>query len=273
MLELRRRGFTSECGVCAGLPVGWSGSEEDSGPLAWRRVARGPAVTLAETAPLVWEIFHPEGEKAGLRPEVERHALFQRHSRTGALPRGDFQGVNCLGVVELAVRFGSERQSVFFEVVSTKFGRERDFERMTQDIAAKCGQLLLQWNTPSGVPFTSDPERRRHLVLELRPPTNPKKGAEEDLGVPIEQNRTRMFLVHKLKPMTYGQMAISPYVAETLQIGSCINHAQFQASPLHGSCVFCLAKFIGPILGNEEAMLHWSPGKNGMRNLGVSPAY
>jgi hypothetical protein len=63
-------------------------------------------VTLAETAPLVWEIFHPEGEKAGLRPEVESHALFQRNSRTGALPRGDFQGVNCLGVVELAVRFG-----------------------------------------------------------------------------------------------------------------------------------------------------------------------
>ena len=30
---------------------------------------------------------------------------------------------------------------------------------------------------------------------------------------------------------------------------------------------------MGPILGNEEAMLHWSPGKNGMRNLGVSPAY
>ena len=166
MLELRRRGFTGECGVCAGLPAGWFGSEEDSGPLAWRRVARGPAVTLAETAPLVWEIFHPEGEKAGLRPEVESHALFQRNSRMGALPRGDFQGVNCLGVVELAVRFGSERQSVFFEVVSTKFGHERDFERMTQDIAAKCGQLLLQWNTPAGVPFTSDPERRRRLVLE-----------------------------------------------------------------------------------------------------------
>jgi hypothetical protein len=69
-------------------------------------------------------------------------------------------------MVELAVRFGSERQSVLFEVVSTKFGHERDFERMTQDIAAKCGQLLLQWNTPSGVPFTSDPERRRRLVLE-----------------------------------------------------------------------------------------------------------
>jgi hypothetical protein len=41
MLELRRRGFTCECGVCAGLPAGWFGSEEEGGPLAWRRVARG----------------------------------------------------------------------------------------------------------------------------------------------------------------------------------------------------------------------------------------
>jgi len=41
MLELRRRGLTGECGVCAGLPAGWLGSEEEGGPLVWRRVARG----------------------------------------------------------------------------------------------------------------------------------------------------------------------------------------------------------------------------------------
>ena len=117
----------------------------------------------------------------------------------------------------------------------------------------------------------------RSGIPRVGTPTSPlaslSKEAEDDLGVPIERNPARMFFAYKLKLLTYGQMAISPYVAETLQIGSCINHAQFQASPLHGSCVFRLAKFMGPILGNEEAMLHWSPGKNGMRNLGVSPAY
>ena len=167
MLDLRRRSFTGDCGVVEGLPLGWKGSlEMAGGPVSWRRVSRGPAVALAETVPLVWEIFHSGGGAAGMSPEVERHGLFQRHSRLGALPRGDFQGVNCLGVVEFVVRFGTDRQGIFFEVVSTKFGHERDFERMTADIAAKCGQLLLQWNTPSGVPFTSDPERRRRLLLE-----------------------------------------------------------------------------------------------------------
>ena len=121
MLDLRRRGFMGDCGVVEGLPLGWKGSlEMAGGPVSWRRVSRGAAVALAETVPLVWEIFHSGGGAAGMSPEVERHGLFQRHSRIGALPRGDFQGVNCLGVVEFVVRFGTDRQGIFFEVVSRK---------------------------------------------------------------------------------------------------------------------------------------------------------
>jgi len=44
------------------------------------------------------------------------------------------------------------------------------------------------------------------------------RGAEEDLGVPTKQNPTRPFLSRKPNPATYGQMAISPYVAESLTI-------------------------------------------------------
>jgi len=68
--------------------------------------------------------------------------------------------------VELNIRFGGDRIRRIFEVVSAKFSHERDFERMTSDIAARCQQLLLEWNTPAGLPFVSDPERRKTLLLE-----------------------------------------------------------------------------------------------------------
>jgi hypothetical protein len=37
-------------------------------------------------------------------------------------------------------------------------------------------------------------------------------GAEEDLGVPTKRNPARAVLARKPNPVTYGQMAISPYV-------------------------------------------------------------
>jgi len=43
-------------------------------------------------------------------------------------------------------------------------------------------------------------------------------GAEEDLGVPTKRNPARPFLFRKPNPATYGQMAISPYLAESLTI-------------------------------------------------------
>jgi len=43
-------------------------------------------------------------------------------------------------------------------------------------------------------------------------------GAEEDLGVPTKRNPARPFLFRKPNPATYGQMAISPYLAENLTI-------------------------------------------------------
>ena len=42
------------------------------------------------------------------------------------------------------------------------------------------------------------------------------RGAEEDLGVPTKRNPARPFLFRKPNPATYGQMAISPYLAENL---------------------------------------------------------
>jgi hypothetical protein len=39
--------------------------------------------------------------------------------------------------------------------------------------------------------------------------------AEGDLGVPTKRNPARPFIAHKPNLMTYGQMAISPYVIKS----------------------------------------------------------
>ena len=44
------------------------------------------------------------------------------------------------------------------------------------------------------------------------------RGAEEDLGVPTKRNPARAFLACKPNPLKYIQIAISPYVAESLTI-------------------------------------------------------
>ena len=41
------------------------------------------------------------------------------------------------------------------------------------------------------------------------------RGAEEDLGVPTKRNPARAFIARKPNPITYGQMAISPYVIKS----------------------------------------------------------
>jgi predicted component of viral defense system (DUF524 family) len=69
-------------------------------------------------------------------------------------------------MVHFQVRRGSEAQELMIEVISTKFKHDDDYRRMTEDIARHCQQLLLDWNSPAGLPFTSNPEQRRRLLLE-----------------------------------------------------------------------------------------------------------
>lgn len=164
--ELRKPGVIALCTPLDGLPSGWTGIADRNGPIMWRRVNRGPAVSLAETATLNWSILNPGNSATTATSIVTTGGAFRRTSREGELPSGDFQCVNHLGVVRLLVQKGGDEQELLFDVVSTKFSGEQDFQWLTEDIARHCQQLLLEWGTPSGIPFSVDPERRNRLLLE-----------------------------------------------------------------------------------------------------------
>jgi predicted component of viral defense system (DUF524 family) len=169
LLELRRKGCTQFCQEVTGLPEGWAGAPSDShaAPIRWRRVMRGPALRLHETVSFLWEIRSQNGgSPCGPFPELHGSSLFTRNSRDGVPPQGELSLVNYLGMVPFQVRRGSEVQDLMIEVISTKFQHDDDYRRMTEDIARHCQQLLLDWNSPAGVPFTPDPEQRRRLLLE-----------------------------------------------------------------------------------------------------------
>jgi predicted component of viral defense system (DUF524 family) len=169
ILELRRKGCTHRCQNVIGLPEGWAGVPSDpfTAPIRWRRVARGPALRLHETVPFLWEVRHQNGDHpSGPYPGLHGSSLFKRNSRDGVPPQGELTLVNYLGIVPFQVRRDAEVKELMIEVVSTKFKHDDDYRRMTEDIARHCQQLLMDWNSPSGLPFTSDPEQRRRLLLE-----------------------------------------------------------------------------------------------------------
>jgi hypothetical protein len=152
-----------------GLPEGWAGVPSDpfAAPIRWSRVTRGPALRLHETVPFLWEIrIQNEGHLAGSFPGLHGSSLFKRNSRDGVPPQGELTLVNYLGMVPFQIRRGSEVQELMIEVISTKFKHDDDYRWMTKDIAHHCQQLLLDWNSPAGLPFTPNPEQRRRLLLE-----------------------------------------------------------------------------------------------------------
>ena len=164
-VEWRRKGCTTCCVAAKDLPAGWLGVAAQAGPIALVQGSRGRILRLRETTSFLVGVEAPAdaGEKADLRIDG---ALFTRTSREGSPPAGEFQAVNHLGMVGIAVVRGGVEENMVVEVVSAKFEEENDFRKMTEDIAAECQQLLLAWNLPTGLSFAKDPTLRQRLLLE-----------------------------------------------------------------------------------------------------------
>lgn len=166
--QIRRKKCTGACSTVDALPPGHAGvvSDDVHPPLLWRSSGRGPSATILETESYRWEVGHDGDRPDGPSPELRDCELFRRDSVDGALPSGDLQVINYLGILPFTIRRGSDEQPMAFSVVSRKLSDEADFETMTKDIARECDELLIEWNTPVTVPFTSNPEARQKIVLE-----------------------------------------------------------------------------------------------------------
>jgi len=166
--QLRRKKCTKTCSSVDALPPNHAGVESDDvlPPLLWRSNGRGPSATILETESYRWEIGHDGHRPEGPSPELRDCSLFRRDSLDDALPSGDLQVINYLGILSFTIRRGGDEQAMSLSVVSQKLSDEMDFETMTKEIANECDELLMEWNTPVTVPFSSDPEVRQKTLLE-----------------------------------------------------------------------------------------------------------
>lgn len=166
--QIRRKKCTATCSSIGALPPNHAGVESDDAlpPLLWRSNGRGPSATILETESYRWEIGHNGHRPEGPSPELRDCDLFRRDSVDGALPSGDLQVINYLGILPFTIRRGGDEQPMTLSVVSRKLSDETDFETMTNEIADECDELLMEWNTPVTVPFSSNPEMRQKVLIE-----------------------------------------------------------------------------------------------------------
>ncbi len=86
-----------------------------------------------------------------------------RLRKTNGLLSGEFRLVNYIGVAWIEVK-GFPR--IKFDVAPEKFDYETEYRAMVESIAAKCQQLLLEWNSPTSLTFRPDPTMEKRMLLE-----------------------------------------------------------------------------------------------------------
>jgi len=70
---------------------------------------------------------------------------------------------NYLGTAWIQV---GEHQPVRFDVISKKLNYHSEYRTIVESIASECNELLLDWNTPTSLPFAPEPEKEKQLLLE-----------------------------------------------------------------------------------------------------------
>ena len=79
---------------------------------------------------------------------------------------GAFAVINHLGMADFRVRAGDGEKRFLLEIISSKLDYDREFRRITEDIADFCQQLLLSWDGPTSLRFASDPGESARISLE-----------------------------------------------------------------------------------------------------------
>ncbi len=150
------------------LPDGWKGipsSDPERGLIA---VKQG-LVRLIETVPYLWVITGPKAEELTVSDRnftLPKDGDWTITGLVNEAPRGRFQIVNYLGFADFIFEKQGQPLPVRVEFVSRKLDYDTEYRAMTEDIADFCSQLLLSWNTPTGLQFSADPEKRKRIKLE-----------------------------------------------------------------------------------------------------------
>jgi len=156
------------------LPTGWRGRKapQDTGPapIVLKEHADGMRIRLLETRPYDWALEGSDTKTLEIQSPLKNNHR-QRWSvrrQKDTPPSGSFTVINHLGlsVIEILSADGDSILSVPLEFISSKLDFDREYRRMTEDIAEFCEQLLLSWDAPTSLTFSASPEEEARLVLE-----------------------------------------------------------------------------------------------------------
>ena len=156
-----------EAGSHALLPEGWRGvaSAGEDGSIA----VKGDQIRLLEGVLYEWIVWSDSGTAVTVH---EPHFSLSGASEwvltglKGELPRGRLRLINFLGLADIPFELQGRKVPLRVEFISRKIGYDDEYRAMTEDIAQFCSQLLLKWNTPTGLRFSPDPEERKRMKLE-----------------------------------------------------------------------------------------------------------
>ena len=156
------------------LPTGWLGRHSppdgNPAPITTQEHPDGLRIRLLETRPYDWALEGRGTADLGLQSPLEdkrRQRWSIRHQKN-APPSGSFTVINHLGLsaLEILAENGDKILSVPLEFISNKLDFDTEYRRMTEDIADFCEQLLLSWDAPTSLTFSSSPEEEARLILE-----------------------------------------------------------------------------------------------------------
>lgn len=145
------------------------GESGEGRQLSGIRITGEGRVRLVETQLYEWGIDGevPEGTEVSSSLETRRKQRWSVRLRKKRVDGGEFRVVNHLGLASFGLRKDDDPLLLLpLEFVSRKLDFDREYKALTEDVADFCEQLLLEWDAPTSLRFSSDPEEKRRLLLE-----------------------------------------------------------------------------------------------------------
>lgn len=133
-------------------------------PIELAESREGLVIRLLETRQYEWEIFGVE--RVEVSSSLEALPRKQWSKRRVKTLSGAFTVVNHLGIADFRIEACGRRWHYTLEITSTKLEYHTEFRQITEDIAGFCQQLLLNWDGPTSLKFSNDPEEAARLTLE-----------------------------------------------------------------------------------------------------------
>ena len=159
------------CTEQLGLPLGWRARlhvGNGHAPIRIKECAGTVVVRILESRGYEWALIGGSADAtvtSSLQHENKQRWSIRR--RPTVPPEGSFTVINHLGHARIEV---SENSSlclrVLLEVCSTKIDYDTEYRAMTEDIAKFCAALLMRWQAPTGLRFSTNAEQHARTLLE-----------------------------------------------------------------------------------------------------------